>query len=443
MKVIRQIFTPFRTIVLGFAGVILLGTFLLMLPFASTGSKGVSFIEALFTATSSTCVTGLVLKDTATTWTFFGQLVILIMIQIGGMGIVTVAMGLTYLAKHNKRFGIRQRNTIMEAISAPRLGGIMSMIGFIAAMVAITEGIGTILLSIQFVPEFGLKGIWYALFHSVSAFCNAGFDIMGAESGEFSSLASYASNPLVAFTVMFLIVSGGIGFFTWHDIVKHKYKIGWYSMQSKIILIMTFALILIPAILFFFLEFHHCEMKNRIIQSLFSSVTLRTAGFSMLDLNKISQAGRALMIILMLIGGAPGSTAGGMKVTTVAVMISSAFSVVKRRQKVHFFHRRIAERTERNAAVITFLYLSLSMTAALVISRIEDTGILDAMFEASSALATVGLSLGITPSLGIISRLIIIALMFFGRVGTLTLIYAVFSKKPEKSEYPEDKLAVG
>ena len=342
--------TSFQIIILGFLSVILIGSLLLMLPIATRSGNSTSFSDALFTATSAVCVTGLIIHDTATYWSVFGQGIILLLIQIGGMGIVTIAVSIT--AVSGRKIGLMQRSTMQEAIAAPNVGGIVRRTKFILKTAIFVELIGAAILAPVFCRDFGFfKGIWYALFHSISAFCNAGFDLMGAKK-PFSSLTSYSMQPVVNTTIMVLIVIGGIGFLTWEDIKNNKWHFKKYRMQSKVILAVTAALILLPAIYFFFIEFSRLPFPERVWTSLFQSVTPRTAGFNTADLTLMSEVGQMLMIILMLTGGSPGSTAGGMKTTTLAVLVSSALSVFRKKEHTHFFKRRIPDNTVSNAATI-------------------------------------------------------------------------------------------
>ena len=437
----RQI-TSFQIITLGFLFVILAGTGLLMLPFSTVEAGGASFLDALFTATSATCVTGLIVQDTATYWSVFGQIVILLMIQIGGMGVVTVAVAMSLLS--GKKIGLMQRSTMKEAISAPKVGGIVRMTHFILKMVFAIELIGALFLATIFCPEFGIgRGIWYSVFHSVSAFCNAGFDLMGVKS-PYSSLVSYETNPMVNMVIMSLIVIGGIGFFTWEDIRTNRMNFKRYRLQTKMILMTTVILLGIPFLYFYFFEFHETALDRRFWLSLFQTVTPRTAGFNTADLTKISEVGIMIMIVLMLIGGAPGSTAGGMKITTVAVLFLSARAVFKRREEAYLFGRRIVDDTVKDAACILMMYLTLFLGGAMIISAVEDLPMLTTLFETASAIGTVGLTLGITPHLHAASKLILIALMYFGRVGGLTLIFAAISGKNAKIlKYPQEKITVG
>lgn len=342
--------TSFQIIILGFMSIIILGSVLLMFPFATNDGKGAIFTDALFTSTSAVCVTGLVLHDTATYWSMFGQGVILCLIQIGGMGVVTVTVSVA--AVSGRKIGLMQRSTMQEAVSAHHLSGIVRLTKFILKTTVFIELIGAVLLLPSFIYDFGmLKGIWYSLFHSISAFCNAGFDLIGVKE-PFSSLTSYSTQPFVNFTIMALIVIGGIGFSTWEDIKINKFHFRRYRMQSKVIFTVTGILILLPAFYFFFFEYQNLPLRERIFCSLFQSVTPRTAGFNTTDLSSFSETGQMLIIVLMLIGASPGSTAGGMKTTTIAVLISSALSVFRKKEHTQFFKRRIPDDTVKSAATI-------------------------------------------------------------------------------------------
>ena len=430
-----------QVIILGFAAMILAGSLLLTLPFATRDGQGAPFFDALFTAVSAACVTGLVVRDTAAYWSGFGQGVLLTLIQIGGMGVVTFAVILFTAA--GQRITLRQRGIMQESISAPKLGGIVRLTGFILTMTAFFELLGAALLAPVFCPAFGLlRGLWYSLFHSVSAFCNAGFDLMG-EGAPFSSLTGYAAHPLVNPVIMGLIITGGIGFATWDDIRTNRLKLRRYRMQSKVILSTTLLLILLPAACFFCFEFSGLPLGERLWGSLFQSVTARTAGFNTLDLSRMSEAGQGIMALLMLTGGAPGSTAGGMKVTTLAVLFSTALCLIRRREHTHFFGRRVEEETVRSAGAILTLYLLLFLGGGFLISRLEGLPLVACLFESASALGTAGLTLGLTPQLGPVSRAVLILLMYCGRVGALTLVFAALSGKATPAKLPSEKLMVG
>ncbi len=438
---IKKRITSSQIIIFGFASAIILGAILLMLPISSLSGNMTPFSDALFTSTSAICVTGLVVHDTATHWSMFGQFIILLLIQVGGLGIVTLSVSMAMLA--GKKIGLMQRSTLQDAISAPKVGGIVKLTGFILKTTFVIELIGAIILSTVFCKEFGLKGIWLGIFHSVSAFCNAGFDLMGTKA-PFSSLTSYSAQPLINAVIMLLIIIGGIGFLVWEDIKTNKHHIKKYRMQTKVVLSSTLFLIIAPAIYFYFAEFNNLSVSERILNSMFQSVTPRTAGFNTADLTKISGIGQVITIILMLIGGSPGSTAGGMKTTTVAVLIFSAISVFRKKDDVECFGRRIADATLKNAAAILLMYLVLFLAGGLIISGIENLPLMECLFESASAIGTVGLTLGITPALGTVSRIILIGLMFFGRVGGLTLIFAALSNKQHNiSKKPQEIITVG
>ena len=439
---IKKRLSSFQVILLGFAGVILLGALLLMLPISSAERVVTPFNEALFTSTSAVCVTGLVVKDTGSYWSSFGQAVIITLIQIGGLGVVTIAASFSMLA--GRRISLMQRSTMQDAISAPKVGGIVKLTKFIITGTFIIEAVGAVSMMPVFCKNFGAKGIWMSVFHSVSAFCNAGFDILGTEGNQFCSLTPYTSNPVINITVMLLIVIGGIGFLTWDDICNNKFKIKKYSMQSKIILLTSLILILLPAIYFFIFDYSDYSIGNRLLASLFQSVTTRTAGFNTTDLTKLTRPSQAIMIFLMLVGGSPGSTAGGLKTTTMAVLILNAFACFKRKENVCAFGRRIDDSVIKNASTIVMMYITLFFIGGVSICTIEKLPLVASLFETASAIGTVGLTLGITPKLSLASQLILIVLMYLGRVGSLTLIYATLSgKKQINAKLPLEKITVG
>lgn len=434
--------SPFRIIIFGFLLVILLGNFLLMLPISAKDGGVTPFLHALFTATSAVCVTGLVIYDTATYWSQFGQTVIILLIQIGGLGVITVAGAFAILS--GRRIGLMQRSTMQEAIAAPHVGGIVRLTGFILKTALAVELLGAALLFPVFFREFGLfRGAWYALFHSISAFCNAGFDLMGVKA-PFSSLTDYAGDPVISIVIALLIAIGGIGFVTWEDIRTNGLHFHKYRMQSKVILTVTGALILFPTLYFFLFEFTREPLGKRVLLSFFQAVTPRTAGFNTADLTLLSETGQFVIIILMLIGGSPGSTAGGMKTTTFAVLLANTLAVFRRREHPSFFNRRISTEAVSQASTVLLMYVVLFLSAGLVISRVEDLPVLTCLFETASAIGTVGLSLGVTPQLSSLSHLILIALMFFGRVGGPTLIFAALSRvQGNSARLPQERITVG
>ena len=435
-------FTSFQIIILGFIAVILIGALLLMLPVSSKAGIITPFNEALFTSTSAVCVTGLVVQDTATYWSWFGQGIILVLIQIGGLGVITIAVSFALLS--GRKISLMQRSVMQEAISAPKVGGIVRLTGFVLKGTFLVEFTAAFIMMPVFVKDFGAKGIWMAIFHSISAFCNAGFDLMGTENVKYASLTSYISHPLINITIMLLIIIGGIGFLTWEDILKNKYRIKSYRMQTKVILTTSLLLILFPAFFFFFRDFADMPMQERIFSSLFQAVTPRTAGFNTADLTMMTEDGLGIVIALMLVGGSPGSTAGGMKTTTLAVLIANTLACFRRKEDAQMFGRRIENSTIKNAATIFMMYIVLFFGGAIVISAVEDLSFSTCLFETASAIGTVGLTLGITPGLGVISQIILMILMFLGRVGGLTLIYAALSGSGKKiSKLPQEKMTVG
>ena len=434
--------SAFQTIILGFAGLIVLGALLLMLPIATRARVVTPFPDALFTAVSAGCVTGLVVRDTATYWSIFGQAVILTLIQIGGLGVITLAVSFALLT--GKKISLSQRSVMQSSISAPQVGGIVRLTGFILRITVAAELCGALCLMPVFCRDFGARGVWMSFFHSISAFCNAGFDLMGAPGSEYASLTRYVGSPWPQIVLILLIVIGGLGFLTWEDISLHRLHLRRYRMQSKVILTMTGLLIFLPALYLFVYEFRHAPLGVRILSSLFQSVTTRTAGFNTVDLRAIHEPGQTMMILLMLIGAAPGSTAGGMKTTTVAVLLANTWATFRRRDNASFFGRRIDEKTVKNAATVLMLYVVLFVSGAVLISIVERMPIHDCLFETASAIATVGLTLGITTRLGVLSKCILMLLMFTGRVGGLTVVYAAMPDTPKIiSKLPQERISVG
>ena len=434
--------SSFQIIILGFAGVILLGALLLMLPISATARCVTPFHEALFTATSAVCVTGLVVQDTGSYWSVFGQAVILTLIQIGGLGVVTVAASFALLS--GRRISLMQRSIMQDAISAPKVGGIVRLTRFILRGTFLIELIGALAMLPVFCRDYGWRGIWMAVFHSISAFCNAGFDILGTNNNLYPSLTGYVQNPVINITIMLLIITGGIGFLTWDDICENKLHFHRYRMQSKVIVIVTLMLIVLPALFFFFADFGALPLGERIQAALFQSVTPRTAGFNTVDLSAMSGASLGVMILLMLIGGSPGSTAGGMKTTTLAVLLANAAATFRRRDSAQFFGRRLDCGAVKTAATILTMYLALFFGGGVFISIYENLPMSSCLYEAASAAGTVGLTLGITPQLHIPSQMVLIALMYLGRVGGLTLIYAALSgKKTSNAKLPLEEITVG
>lgn len=434
--------SPWIIIVLGFAAVILAGTALLMLPVSSRTGKPVPFGDAAFTAVSAVCVTGLVVRDTAACWSGFGQAVILILIQTGGLGVVTVAASVAMLS--GRKISLFTRSAMQSAMSAPKLGGIVRLTRFVLKGAFLIELIGAAALMPSFVLRFGAKGVWFAVFHSVSAFCNAGFDVMGSQTGAFSSLTAFSKDAAVTVPVMLLIIIGGVGFLSWDDIRTHRSRIPKYSAQTKTVLSMTCLLILLPAAWLFLFDMRGLPPGERLLASFFQAVTPRTAGFNTYDLTKLSGVSKAMTTALMLIGGSPGSTAGGMKTTTFALLAANVVSVFKKQEDAELFGRRIKPSAVRTAGALFIMYLTLFFLGAAAISSIESLPLGDCMFETASALGTVGLTLGLTPGLGPASRAVLMLLMFIGRVGGMTFVYAFLPLNGRSnSKLPVENVMVG
>ncbi len=443
MKISRQLrISSFQIIIGSFLAIILLGALVLMLPVCSADGHITSFADALFTSTSAVCVTGLVVRDTFRSWSLAGKLCILFLIQIGGLGTITLATVVTVLA--GRRVSLFQRGVMKDAISADQLGGIARFALFILKGTLAVELLGVFFLFPVFFREHSLpESILYSVFHSVSAFCNAGFDLMGHEQ-PYSSLTGFTGNILMNMTIMALIVVGGLGFQTWEDLLRCRLKVRKYRLQTKLILVTTAILIFLPAAGFFFIEYGGTPLRERILASLFQSVTTRTAGFNTTDFAAFTDTGKFVSIILMLIGGSPGSTAGGMKTTTIAVLILNAKGTFRHRDESSAFSRRISDQTVKIAATIFALYLSLFAISGMAISLIESLPLLTCLFETASAIGTVGLTLGITPGLSLASRGILVFLMYFGRVGGLTLIYAaVPARRMRNQRLPLENVSVG
>lgn len=438
----------------GYCAIILAGTLLLALPVATRGPGGTPLSDCFFTATSATCVTGLVRYDTFTHWTLFGQLVILALIQVGGLGFMTVAILILALAR--RRISLSQRTLMQDSISAPQLSGIVRMTKFIVFGTLVIEVVGALMLSAVFIPRFGPgRGIYFSFFHSVSAFCNGGFDLMGGTSGEFSSLTGItgswgtAASWYVTTVIMLLIFLGGLGFFVWHDLLDKRLRWRKLRLQSKMVLALSLGLIVLGALVLTALEwngslFADLSLGERINASLFQSVTVRTAGFNSVDLTKMSEGGLFVMICLMFIGGSTGSTAGGVKTTTFWILCISVIATFRRKKNIEMFGRRMEEGITRTASCVFMTYLLLTISSAVVISALEGLPLLTTLFETVSAMATVGLTLGVTPELGMVSKLLLAFLMLCGRVGSITMLLAFSSdKRVTNSRLPLEKVQVG
>ena len=438
--------SPSQIIILGYLGLIFCGTGLLMLPWTTRDGLGASLGDALFTATSAITVTGLVVHDTMQYWSFFGQLVILLLIQTGGLGVVTMAIAVAVLT--GQKIGFRLRWVMQESISAPQLAGIVRTTGFICRIVLCVELAGAFLLALRFCPEMGLgQGLWMALFHAVSAFCNAGFDLMGARQA-YSSLTAYSADPLVCLVIAGLIITGGIGFLTLEDVRCHGPRFRHYHLQSKFVLLASAFLLVAGFCYFYCLEFSsdrwQMSESEAVLASFFQAVSPRTAGFNSVDLTALSPMSQLVTILLMLVGAAPGSTGGGFKVTTLAVLFLALIAIFLNRRDVRGFERRVSDGTLRKASGIFMFFVLLYLTGGMLICCLDDLPLMVAFFEAASAIATVGLTLGVTPELSDASRAVLILLMYFGRVGSLTVLFAISSGlRQDAFRYPAEEVAVG
>ena len=430
---------PTQIMVIGFAIIILIGAILLNMPISTQNGESIGFLDALFTSTSAVCVTGLIAVDTSTYWSFFGQLIIITLIQIGGLGFMTMTTLFALIIK--KRINLRERLLIQESLNQIDLSGLVKLTRYILLTTVLIEGTGALLLSTVFIPQFGiLKGIWYSIFHAISAFCNAGFDLMGVVSGPFSSLTYYVNNFTITITVSLLIILGGIGFPVILDLIRNK-------KLSKFVLIgfgMLFILVL---------EYNNPKtlgqlgFGGKILASLFQSVTLRTAGFNTIDLAAMRENSIFFMIILMFIGASPASTGGGVKTTTIATLILTVKSFILEKQDIEVCERRISETTVKKSLGIFLIGVALFLMGTLIISITDpDFSLLEVGFEVVSAIATVGLSIGGSPNLSILGKIFIMLFMFMGRVGSLTIFMALASRGVKKNpliRYPEGKIIVG
>ena len=435
-------------IALGFLAIILIVTALLMLPVSSAAGTMTDPLTALFTATSAVCVTGLIVVDTATHWSLFGKLVLITGIQIGGLGVMTVMALVSMLL--GQRIGLRQRTLLQESVASLHIGGIVRLVRRAMIGTALVEGLGAVLLAFRFVPSLGWpRGLGYSLFHSISAFCNAGFDLMGTISGPYTSLESFVSDPLVNLTVIALILVGGIGFFVWDDLIECRFR--WKRMQlhTRLVLLLSALLVLVPAALFYAFERTNAmaglDTGGRVLASLFSAVTPRTAGFDTIATAELSDASALLTLLLMLTGGNPGSTAGGAKTTTMLLVLLLATSMLRREEDVHIMGRRIDMSLMRRACAIVVIYVSLAMVSTLALCALQpELALRDVLLEVFSAVDTVGMTTGITRQLGTASRLILIALMYAGRLGSLTFAILIAHRRaPAPVQYPAGQLLIG
>ncbi|MBR3691190.1 MAG: Trk family potassium uptake protein [Clostridia bacterium] len=435
-----------QIIALGFFLLILTGSGLLLLPISHRPGTEVSFLDALFTATSATCVTGLIPVDTYCTWTLFGQAVLLVLIQIGGLGFMTIATGFLLLLR--RRIGLLSRQILTESINRTHVGGVIRLAGRIFRVTALCEGLGAVLLSLRFVPQFGwARGIWFGIFHSVSAFCNAGFDLMGIRE-PYSSFVAYAGDPLVILTLSFLIITGGLGFMVWDDLARHRLDIRRWALHTRAVVFIS-ALLLVGGTVFFLLSEGDASLAgksgpDRLLSAFFASVTARTAGFNSVDVAAMSPAGKFMTVLLMFVGGSPGSTAGGAKTTTLLILLACSFSYMRNYRTNTVFGRRLPEDSLRKAASVFFTNLTLTVGATLLLCLLQPLPLLDSLFECTSAVGTVGMTTGITRELLPLSRVIVIFLMYCGRVGSLSFAAALAEKKaPPPITAPAGNIDIG
>lgn len=438
-------FSRARMIALGFLIIIIIGTFLLMTPFASKEGQWTDFLTALFTAVSASCVTGLTVVNTSVYWSYFGQIVILILIQIGGLGFITVGFGFSLMLQ--RRISLRQRGMLKESVNVLDDAGLVRLAKLILKGTALFEGAGAVILTCCFIPDMGfLKALYYGIFHSVSAFCNAGFDLMGVFG--YSSFTGYNDDPVVVITLILLILTGGLGFFVWADLKKNRFHFKKYALHTKLVIVTSAILVFGGAALFYIIEKDNtlADMSTgqAVLNAFFSAVTPRTAGFNMVDTGSLTEAGKLLTILLMFIGGCPGSTAGGIKVTTIAVLILYIKSTLTRTDGVNVFKRRLTNDAVPKATTVFTLNLFLAAIAALAIAAISSLGLTDIVFEAVSAISTVGMSCGITSQLGAAGLMIIAALMYLGRVGSLSFAMSFTDKKKlAHIKLPQENINIG
>lgn len=435
-----------RAIAAGFALLILTGALLLMLPVCSRDGRSLRFADALFTATSASCVTGLVVCDTWTQFSRAGQVVLLLLIQVGGLGFMSVTLLVQLVL--GRRVGLRERALLVESIGSMRLGGVVRMVRRALIGTALLELGGAALLALRFVPRYGLnEGLFCALFHSVSAFCNAGFDLLGREAA-YGSLTPFRADPVVNLTICGLILSGGLGFIVWNDLVEQRGRVRRFSLHTRIVLTVTILVTLLGWALFFVLEqnyaFAGMPIGERALAALFQSVSPRTAGFNTVEMSDLSEGGLLLTMLLMLVGASPGSTGGGLKTTTLAVLALSVIAYARNTEDINAFRRRLPPAVVRRAFCTAAAYLLLLLAGAFLIVCAQNLPLRDIMFEACSAVGTVGLSTGVTRELNGFSRMIIILLMFSGRVGTLSVAAAMAEpRRTANVRNPEEKITIG
>lgn len=437
-----------QTLILGFLVIIFIGAILLWLPISSQNYTYTNFLDSLFAATSVTCVTGLVTLDTGSHWSYFGKLVILCLIQVGALGFMSFSTLLALIL--GKKITLKERLVIQQSLNSFNVQGLVKMSKYILLFTFLMEGIGAAILSIQFIPQFGFnKGLFYSIFYSVSAFCNAGIDLIG--NGK--SLMPYYDNSIVILTISILIIIGSLGFVVWqeiYNIIRFK-NVRKISLHAKVCITMTMILIIFGTILFFLFEFDNpntignMTIGNKLLSSFFASVVPRSAGFNSISVFDMTEISRFLTIILMFIGGAPGSTAGGIKITTTALIIMTVVSVIKGRSDTEIYNRTIKKESVYKAIVIVVIDVMVVLISSMILAVTESGANLETViFECVSAFGTVGLTLGLTENLSVVGKVIITIAMFFGRLGSLTMILSMINKKMPKSiKYPEDKILIG
>lgn len=452
MKKKRLNISTTHIILLSFIVLILIGALLLSLPISSSDGEAKPFLDALFTATTSSCVTGLVVTPTFSSWSIFGQAVILILIQIGGLGVITVMSGLMILL--HRKMGIDDRMLLQDAFNLNSLSGLVRFVKKVIAGTLIIEGIGALLYMIVFVPDFGAKGIWISVFNSVSAFCNAGIDIIAD-----NSLCDYALNPIVNIVTCSLIIMGGIGYIVWWDVIRilkqsRTKKVGFFkslTLHSKIAITTTLALILVGAILIFVFEYKNPQtMKDyslfeKIEVSIFQAVTTRTAGFATIPQENLTNASSIVCLLLMFIGGSPVGTAGGIKTVTFTVLVASAIASIRNKENADVFGRQLTKQAVSKSVAVTCMSFAIMFISTVLLSATTDANALDIIYETVSATATVGLTRNLTPSLDFIGKIIIIITMYFGRVGPISLAVAFRRGKDNQNiiKNPVEKISVG
>ncbi len=430
----------------GFLILILVGSLLLMLPVSSRDGSVTPFLTALFTSASASCVTGLILVDTYTHWSFFGHVVLLVLIQIGGLGFITIGTAVSLVLR--RKIGLKQRGWIRESFNVLDIGGIVLMLRRVLKGTIFFEAAGAIILLIRFYPRMGLvRGIYYGIFHSISAFCNAGFDLMGYYE-PYSSFTAYYDDPVISFTLCALILTGGIGFFVWNDIAVHKWHIRRFSLQTKMILSCSFVLVFGGALFFYIVEgnrlFAGMDLTGKICSSFFCAVTPRTAGFNTTDVGALSEGSKFFTILLMFAGGGSGSTAGGVKMATIFVLLLHLRSTLLRTPGTNIFGRRIDDVTVTKASALLCTYLFFSISATLAVCCIQNSPIGDTMFEVMSAICTVGMTAGLTGELLPVSQVIIVFLMYIGRLGSLSFALSFTDhKKPAHIMQPVEEINIG